>query len=54
MPKKGAYVGFKNFGRKKNCHYLQSYIYNLGHNILRLFDVLPNFLLTTSETNRDY
>ena len=29
-------------------------IYNLGHNILRFFDVLPNFAFTTSETNRDY
>ena len=29
-------------------------IYNLGHNVLRLFDGLPNFLFTTSETNRDY
>ena len=28
--------------------------YNLGHNILRLFDALPNFPFTTSETNRDY
>ena len=28
--------------------------YNLGHNILRLFDVLPNFPFTISETNRDY
>ena len=26
---------------------------NLGHNILRHFDVLPNFSFTTSETNRD-
>ena len=25
--------------------------HNHGHNILRLFDVLPNFLFTTSETN---
>ena len=25
-----------------------------GHNISRLFDVLPNFLFTTSETKRDY
>ena len=24
---------------------------NLGHNIFRLFDVLPNFPFTTSETN---
>ena len=31
-----------------------SNIYNQFHNILRLFDVLPNFLFTTSETMRDY
>ena len=30
------------------------YIYNFGHNVLRLFDVSPNFSFTTSETNRDY
>ena len=29
-------------------------VYNQLHNILRLFDVLPNFLFTTSETMRDY
>ena len=28
--------------------------YNHFHNILRLFDVLPNFPFTTSETKRDY
>ena len=28
--------------------------YNHFHNILRLFDVLQNFYLTTSETMRDY
>ena len=27
---------------------------NNGHNILRLFDTLRNFVLTTSETERDY
>ena len=27
--------------------------YKFGHNILRLFEVLPNFPFTTSETNRD-
>ena len=27
---------------------------NYGHNILRIFDVLPNFPFTTSETKRDY
>ena len=28
--------------------------YNHLHNILRLFNVLPNFPLTTGETMRDY
>ena len=28
--------------------------YNHFDNILRVFDVLPNFLFTTSETMRDY
>ena len=28
--------------------------YNHGHNIVRLFDTLPNFLFTISETKRDY
>ena len=28
--------------------------YNHFHNILRLFDALPNFPFTTSETMRDY
>ena len=31
-----------------------SYDYNQFHNILRLFDVLPNFLFTTSKTMCDY
>ena len=31
-----------------------TYNYNHRHNILRLFDVLPNFPFTTSETKRDY
>ena len=30
------------------------YNYNHGHNILRIFDILPIFLLTTSETKPDY
>ena len=28
--------------------------YNHGHNILRAFNVLPNFPFTTSETKPDY
>ena len=28
--------------------------YNHGHNILRIFDVLPNFPFTTGETKPDY
>ena len=30
------------------------YLYNHFHNILRLFDVLPNFRFTSSETMCDY
>ena len=30
------------------------YTYNNFHNILRLFNVLPNFLITTSEAMHDY
>ena len=37
-----------------NFPLLERICYNSGHNILRLFDVLPNFSFTTSETNRDY
>ena len=32
----------------------EPYKYNHGHNILRLFNVLPNFHFPTTETNRDY
>ena len=32
----------------------QAYVYNYGHNILRIFDVLPNFPFTTSEPRPDY
>ena len=34
--------------------YSYIFLYNLGHNILRLFDVFAIFPFTTSETNRDY
>ena len=37
---------FMSFNKRKLLQYF--------HNILRLFDVLPNFLFTTSETTRDY
>ena len=37
---------------KIHCKALVSYSH--FHNILRLFDVLPNFPFTTSETMRDY
>ena len=33
---------------------LRTPIYNQFHNILRLFDVLPNFPFTTSEMMGDY
>ena len=32
----------------------KSIYYNHEHNILRLFDTLPNFPFTTSESSRDY
>ena len=38
----------------ESIHFPLQSFYNLGHNILRLFDVLPNFPLTISETSRDY
>ena len=39
----------------ENCQFkLKFGKYNHFHNILRLFDVLPNFLFTTSETMRSY
>ena len=34
--------------------FLRTPIYNQFHNILRLFDVLPNFPFTTSEMMGDY
>ena len=37
-----------------NNNILKTYIYNHGHNILRLFDASPNFIFTTSEMKRDY
>ena len=39
---------------KKFPSYSQTNFYNQFHNILRLFDVLPNFTFTTSETVSDY
>ena len=29
-------------------------LYNLGHNILRIFDILPKFAFVTSEIECDY
>ena len=36
------------------CIKEQTPVYNQFHNILRLLDVLPNFLFTTSETMGHY
>ena len=50
--------GTSNLNKKKMKIILNFYIfdsvYNRFHNIWRLFDVLPNFLFTTSKTNRNY
>ena len=40
--------------RTKATYKVSPYCYNHLHNILRVFDVLPNFHFTTSETMRDY
>ena len=59
---------YKDFLLNKKClrhsinriqrkdHRIRTYEINNNHlnNILRLFDVLPNFLFSTSETMRDY
>ena len=37
---------------KKRCVFCVNY--NLGHNILRLFNALPNFAFTISNTKLDY
>ena len=37
-----------------DCSDSTRFYYNHGHNILRLFDVSPNFPFTTIETKRHY
>ena len=41
-------------GRQWACMVLFAIAYNHFHNILRLFDILPNFAFTTSEIMCDY
>ena len=38
----------------KNISWDALVIYDHGHNILKLFDVWPNFPFATSETKREY
>ena len=44
--------------RRKSPHastvYISNVWYNHGHDIMRIFDVLPDFPFTTSETKPDY
>ena len=57
-----ALISYKNKTKNKNEHIeyhdtlipFKSQIYNSGHNILRLFDALPNVSFFTSEMKRDY
>ena len=45
----------KNYGKLQPCTFFEAFsYYNHGQNILRIFDVLPNFLFTTSETKPNY
>ena len=39
---------------KFNLCFSVDFDYNHGHNFVRIFDVLPNFPFTTSETKPDY
>ena len=49
------YVIVKNWDLYKSKELVMYWVTcNCFHNILRLFDVLPNFLFTTSETMRYY
>ena len=41
-------------GIEKDQKYEMGQVYNHFHNILRLFDVLPNFPFTTSEMMSNY
>ena len=53
---------FSDFAEKLKMNYkvnsvtgtFKDFVYNLGHNILVLLDVLLNFSFATSETNHDY
>ena len=45
---------FKNWNSRSRQNAKENFSDKLGRNILRLFDVLPNFPFTTSETNGDY
>ena len=57
-PKSGIWPPYSwgKFGPKiQNCLFKGKIsTYNQFHDILRLFDVFPNFPFTTSETMRDY
>ena len=51
---------FTKYGGEASTRTFKNQKININHtstimdNILRLFDTLPNFLFTTSETKRDY
>ena len=46
-------ISFDLAGSKGSLQ-IEAHNYNHSHNILRLFDVLPTFLFTSSETMRDH
>ena len=48
------YMTFDNFPSLDFNSQNRKLVYNQFHNILRLFDVLPNFPLATSKTMSDY
>ena len=51
------FMCFEEHFKQNSCSFssvCSLFIYNQFHNILRIFDVLPNFSFTTSETMCDY
>ena len=48
-----VFVGLFSTEIQPQC-FIWRFNYNHGHNIMRIFDVLPNFPFTTSETKPDY
>ena len=47
-------TAFNNWSFQQRYKKKENFKHSHFHNILRIFDVLPNFAFATSETKRDY